>query len=163
MAKESIKFTRAELYDKIWSTPAIELAEEFGISGRGLGKDVRPVQYSGAPARLLGETAMGKPIPKTPLPSPTPNSHDEIRIEPSPAAAEEKIPEAVRAEVETVIEKGGLIRVPETLSTSIWALIGCRDPSETAAGIDTFPLNSLRSGIGNYYRKAGKFPAGSGN
>lgn len=56
MAKEPIKFTRAELYDKIWSRPATKLAEELGISGHGLGKDVRPVQYSGASTRLLGET-----------------------------------------------------------------------------------------------------------
>ena len=34
MAKEAIKITRAELYEKIWSTPATKLAEEFGMSDR---------------------------------------------------------------------------------------------------------------------------------
>jgi hypothetical protein len=38
MDRQSIRLTREELYEKMWSRPAIALAEEFGISGRGLGK-----------------------------------------------------------------------------------------------------------------------------
>src|ERR1700687_5875264 len=116
MPKESIKFTRAELYDKIWSTSATKLAEEFGISGRGLGKMCARFNIPVPPRGYWAKVAVGKPILKTPLPPSKPNSLDEIRIEPSPAEAEEKIAEAVRAEVETMLEKRGLIRVPDTLS-----------------------------------------------
>ena len=38
MQRQVVRLTRQELYDKMWSRPAISLAEEFGISGRGLGK-----------------------------------------------------------------------------------------------------------------------------
>jgi hypothetical protein len=102
--------------DKIWSTPAIKLAEEFGISGRGLGKICARFNIPVPPRGHWAKLAVGKAITKTPLPPSKPNSLDEIRIEPNPAEAEEKIPESVRAEVETVLKKRGLIRVPETLS-----------------------------------------------
>jgi hypothetical protein len=38
MQRQVVRLTRQELYEKMWSRPAIALAEEFGISGRGLGK-----------------------------------------------------------------------------------------------------------------------------
>jgi hypothetical protein len=38
MQRQIVRLTRQELYEKMWSRPAIFLAEEFGISGRGLGK-----------------------------------------------------------------------------------------------------------------------------
>ena len=38
MEQQAVRLTRKELYEKMWSRPAIALAEEFGISGRGLGK-----------------------------------------------------------------------------------------------------------------------------
>jgi hypothetical protein len=117
MPKESIKFAIAELYDKIWSTPATKLAEEFGISGRGLGKMCARFDIPVPPRGYWAKLAVGKPLLKTPLIPSKPDSRDEIRIEPGPTETAEKIPEAVRAEVETVLEKRGLIRVPETLSS----------------------------------------------
>lgn len=117
MAKESINLTRAELYDKIWSTPATKLAEEFEVSGRGLGKMCARFNTPMPPRGFWAKLAVGKPMPKTPLPPLKPNSPDEIRIEPGPTAAEAKIPEVVWAEVATVLEKPRLIRVPETLSS----------------------------------------------
>jgi hypothetical protein len=35
---EVVKFTRNELYEKIWNTPTIKLAKDFGLSDVGLGK-----------------------------------------------------------------------------------------------------------------------------
>jgi hypothetical protein len=35
---EPIRFTRQELYDRVWSTPAWKLGPELGMSGRGLAK-----------------------------------------------------------------------------------------------------------------------------
>lgn len=32
---ESIRLTRQELYDRVWSSPAWKLGPEFGLSGRG--------------------------------------------------------------------------------------------------------------------------------
>ena len=117
MKKESVKLSRAELYEKIWSTPATKLAEEFGISGRGLGKMCARFDIPVPPRGYWAKLAAGKPMLKTPLPASKPNAPDEIRVEPTPDDAAEKVPEAVRAELETVLEKRDLIRVPETLSS----------------------------------------------
>ena len=38
MQRQEVRLTQQELYEKMWSRPAIALAQEFGISGRGLGK-----------------------------------------------------------------------------------------------------------------------------
>ena len=38
MQLQTVRLTREELYEKMWSRPAIVLAEEFGISGRGVAK-----------------------------------------------------------------------------------------------------------------------------
>jgi hypothetical protein len=64
MPKESIKFARAELYDKIWSTPATKLAEEFGISGRGLGKMCARLNIPVRPRGYWAKLAVGTPILK---------------------------------------------------------------------------------------------------
>jgi hypothetical protein len=117
MKKESVKLSRAELFEKIWSTPATKLAEEFGISGRGLGKMCARFDIPVPPRGYWAKLAAGKPMLKTPLPASKPNAPDEIRVEPTPDDAAEKVPEAVRAELETVLEKRDLIRVSETLSS----------------------------------------------
>jgi hypothetical protein len=117
MKKESVKFTRAELYDKIWSTPATRLAEEFGISGRGLGKICARFDIPAPPRGYWAKLAFGKSTPKTELPPAKPNTVDEICIELTPREELEKISEAVRSELTTALEKRDLIRVPETLSS----------------------------------------------
>ena len=56
MQRQGVRLTREELYEKMWSRPAIALAEEFGISGRGLGQDLQSFRDSRPSPRLLGET-----------------------------------------------------------------------------------------------------------
>jgi hypothetical protein len=38
--ESSVTITRAELYEKVWSAPMVNLAKEFGISDRGLAKTI---------------------------------------------------------------------------------------------------------------------------
>ena len=56
MQRQVVRLTRQELYEKMWSRPAISLAEEFGISGRGLGKICSRFEIPVPSPRLLGET-----------------------------------------------------------------------------------------------------------
>lgn len=60
-------FTRKELYDLVWSMPIMKLAEQFGLSDRGLSKTCLrhqiPVPGRGYWARL----AAGQKVSKTPL------------------------------------------------------------------------------------------------
>jgi hypothetical protein len=51
-----VELSRQELYEKVWSQPALTLAQEFGISDRGLGKNLCAVRNSGSAPRLLAET-----------------------------------------------------------------------------------------------------------
>ena len=63
-----VEITRNDLYERIWSEPAVKLAKELGISGPGLAKACRkhgiPVPERGYWARL----AAGKRVSKRPLP-----------------------------------------------------------------------------------------------
>ena len=59
MTAEIRRFTRKELYDKVWRTPVDALAKELGMSGRGLGKPVRAPRHSCAAAGLLGAPGGG--------------------------------------------------------------------------------------------------------
>ncbi|WP_138513379.1 RWP-RK domain-containing protein [Maricaulis alexandrii] len=58
------RLTREQLYNRVWETPISQLAEEFGVSGRGLKKicerhDI-PVPYRG----YWAKKAAGKPVVK---------------------------------------------------------------------------------------------------
>jgi hypothetical protein len=66
------EYSRQELYDLIWSTPAIKLATEFGISDVAIAKRCR---HRNIPRPGLGywaKVAAGQRLRKTPLP-PTPD------------------------------------------------------------------------------------------
>ncbi len=60
-------YTRRELYDLVWSTPIVKVAEDFGFSDRGLAKlcqrHLIPVPGRGYWARIEA----GQKVTKTPL------------------------------------------------------------------------------------------------
>jgi hypothetical protein len=115
MQRQGVRLTRKELHEKMWSRPAIALAEEFGISRRGLGKICSrfeiPVPSRGYWAKL----AAGKHVNRIPLPTAKSEVPSEILIQPSPESPEAAFPEQVRAEVAAVLENRDQIQVPETL------------------------------------------------
>ena len=67
MAKE-IK-SREDLYDAVWSKPMIKLAEEFGISGRGLAKLCERLRVPVPPRGYWRKFSLGQSIKKTSLPN----------------------------------------------------------------------------------------------
>jgi hypothetical protein len=56
MQRQVVRLTRQELCEKMWSRPAISLAEEFGISGQRPGQDLQSLRDSRPSARLLHKT-----------------------------------------------------------------------------------------------------------
>lgn len=66
MQRNRRQFTRRELYDLVWSTPVQKLAEEFGISDRGLAKICArhcvPSPPRGHWARLAAGQKLRQPI-----------------------------------------------------------------------------------------------------
>jgi hypothetical protein len=113
MERQAVRLTRKELYEKMWSRPAIALAEEFGISGRGLGKICSRFEIPVPPRGCWAKLAAGKHVTRIPLP--TAKVPSEILIQPSPEGAEAALPEPIQAEVSAVLENRDQSQVPETL------------------------------------------------
>ena len=69
MQRQVVRLTRQELYEKMWLRPAISLAAEFGISGRGLGKICSRFEIPVPPRGYWARLAAGKQVTKAPLPT----------------------------------------------------------------------------------------------
>lgn len=115
MERQAVRLTREELYEKMWSRPALSLAEEFGISGRGLGKICTRLETPVPPRGYWAKLAAGKHVIKIPLPTAKSDVPSEILIQPSPESPEAGLSEKVREEVAAVLEIRDQIQVPETL------------------------------------------------
>ena len=83
MERQAVRLARQELYEKMWSRPAIALAEEFGISGRGLGKICSRFKIRVPPRGYWAKLAAGKHVTRIPLPTAKSDVPSEILIQPS--------------------------------------------------------------------------------
>jgi len=115
MERQAVRLARQELYEKMWSRPAIALAEEFGISGRGLGKICSRFKIRVPPRGYWAKLAAGKHVTRIPLPTAKSDVPSEILIQPSRDSPAAVLPEQVRAQVTAVLEHRDHIQVPETL------------------------------------------------
>jgi hypothetical protein len=115
MQRQEIRLTRQELYEKVWSRPAISLAQEFGIGGRGLGKICSRFEIPVPPRGSWAKLAAGKHVTRIPFPTAKSDVRSEILIQPSPEGPEAPWPEEVRTEVTAVLENRDQIHVSETL------------------------------------------------
>jgi hypothetical protein len=113
--RQVVRLTRQELYEKMWLRPAISLAEEFGISGRGLGKICSRFEIPVPPRGYWAKLAAGKHVTRIPFPTAKSDVPSEILIQPSPESPAAPLPEQVRAEVAAVLEVRDQFQVPETL------------------------------------------------
>jgi hypothetical protein len=59
---EIITLSRNELYEKIWSTPTIKLAKDFGLSDVGLGKICKKHMIPKPPLGYRAKLAHGKRV-----------------------------------------------------------------------------------------------------
>jgi hypothetical protein len=115
MQRQVVRLRRQELYEKMWSRPAIALAKEFGISGRGLGKICGRFEIPVPPRGYWAKLAAGKHVNKIPLPTAKSDVPSEVLIQPSSGGLEAALPEPVRFEVTAVLENRDQIQVPDTL------------------------------------------------
>ncbi|MBP2443443.1 hypothetical protein [Rhizobium leguminosarum] len=60
-------FSRQELYDLVWSTPILQLAERLGISDRGLAKTCERFHIAVPGRGYWAKVQAGQPATKTPL------------------------------------------------------------------------------------------------
>src|SRR5665213_3998624 len=89
-SKQPTIVSRQDLYDQVWATPMMQLAEQYGISGNGLakicrrlvipvpgrgywarkqaGQKVSQVPLRDAPARVALQVRIAPSLPPAPLP-----------------------------------------------------------------------------------------------
>ncbi|KMQ70834.1 hypothetical protein [Chryseobacterium koreense] len=64
----NIKLSRKKLYDKVWTTPMIQLAKEFNLSDNGLRKICKNFDIPVPPAGYWQKLQYGKKVAQFPLP-----------------------------------------------------------------------------------------------
>ncbi len=79
---EKTILSRKELYKKVWTTPMIHLAKEFGISDRGLAKICQRYDIPRPGLGYWAKLEHGKKVPKVPLPSNSKLDKEKITINP---------------------------------------------------------------------------------
>jgi hypothetical protein len=102
------KISRQELYDKIWRTPAIKVASEFGISDVGLAKICNRHDIPKPPPGYWAKLAHGQDPPRPSLPQLDDESLNEIHFFRHSFDAGESQPKSD-------VPMGPRIVVPETL------------------------------------------------
>ena len=68
MGDDSIKLTREELYERVWSTPTTKLAKKFGMSDVALGKICKKLDIPKPYPGYWQQLAAGRRVHKEPLP-----------------------------------------------------------------------------------------------
>ncbi len=104
-----MKITRVELYDRIWETPAIKLAQELGISDVALAKICKKLNVPKPPPGYWARLKFGQKVSKTALPTLTKNVATEATIDPEKHTFNAPFPKAAKAKTT------GMIAVAETL------------------------------------------------
>lgn len=83
MHRSAKKLTRKELYDLVWSKPIMKLAEDFGISDRGLGKICARYRVPVPPRGYWAKVAAGKKVKQTRFHEVSDPALNRIEISPS--------------------------------------------------------------------------------
>src|SRR5437660_7352392 len=68
MTAERIRLTRGELYGRVWATPMLTLAKEFGMSDVGLAKVCRKYNIPVPPVGYWRRKETGYKVKRPPLP-----------------------------------------------------------------------------------------------
>lgn len=113
-----MKFTREELYRRVWETPVSKLAKEFDISDVGLAKACRKAGIPLPPVGHWAKLAHGKPTVKPPLPV-APNENREVELNPGPfrSSTSDERTSAVPARPVAVPSEAPQVLPPATAAT----------------------------------------------
>jgi hypothetical protein len=141
----SITLTRQQLYDRAWSTPLDTLANELGLSGRGLGKPCERHGISVPPRGSWAKKAARQRVQQTPLPPAVPGAA---------AAFRSKRPEPEELATESAPETHALVlcereddnRIEVNQSRGIGQTLGLDDVSRMdQRRVQTAPRQQMQS------------------
>jgi hypothetical protein len=128
---EVITFTRNELYEKIWNTPTIKLAKDFGLSDVALGKMCKKHSIPKPPLGYWAKLAHGKAVPRPPLPNIDDQRLERIEIRKKPLSSSGPKPQANEQEKETPIAVPERLTSPHPLVRSTIEALKNLTPDET--------------------------------
>lgn len=114
--KSMNKITRKELYERVWATPAYKLAEEFGLSGRGLGKLCERHRIPTPPRGYWAKKQHGKEVKRAKLPKLTPDEEDLTIIRVGRRPSELPLDDGEKALIDAENQENRAIEVPPQLS-----------------------------------------------
>lgn len=118
MNQRKIIITRQELYEKVWSTPMIKLAEEFGLSDVGLAKVCKRHNIPRPDRGYWAKLEHGKKVKKKALPETKDGVSEEVVISTMELASEctdqEQLSDAEL--LMRIIKSEGIVPVDLTLS-----------------------------------------------
>lgn len=115
MKDNGTKLTREELYERVWGTPAIKLAKEFGVSDVALGKICKKLDIPKPFPGYWQRVASGYNVTRTPLPSPKTGTQKQVTIYPTIVSAPAPLPPEVASLIEAENAPENRIRVADTL------------------------------------------------
>jgi integrase len=101
-----VELSRQELYEYIWSRPALSLAHEFGISDRGLGKICERFEIPVPSRGYWQKLSAGQRLERTPLPRLKTKLPSKIQIRRTPTDTDAPTPDRPQAERQALSEKG---------------------------------------------------------
>jgi hypothetical protein len=99
--KPPVVLSRDELYSQIWTTPMIQLAAQYGITGTGLAKICARLNVPCPPRGYWAKKAVGKPVVQYRLPEPEADTPLQVTITPAPPPAP---PSKAQTELQQQIE-----------------------------------------------------------
>jgi len=106
------KITRKELYEKVWETPIVRLAQEYGLSDGGLAKICRKHRIPKPPRGYWAKKAVGINMKRLPLPA---GENVTITITPNPYSQNVSKRKELAASMQN-LEKEPIV-VPDRLSS----------------------------------------------
>jgi hypothetical protein len=140
---EVVAFTRNELYEKIWNTPTIKLARDFGLSDVALGKICKKHSIPKPPLGYWAKLTHGKAVPRPPLPNINDQRLARIEIRKRPLISAGSKPKS------TELEKEPPIPVPERLTSPHPLVRSTIDALKNSTSDETGILRTRTSGCLN--------------
>src|SRR5262245_53189662 len=69
MSRQTVRLSREQLYEQVWSEPIIHVAKRIGLSGRGLGKLCARYDVPVPPRGWWAKKQHGHHVRQSPLPA----------------------------------------------------------------------------------------------
>lgn len=110
-------FSRTDLYRQVWTTPVSRLAQQSGLSGRGLAKLCERMDIPRPPRGYWARKAAGQKLKTVPLPEPGRGIPEQVTVRPGrPSRMLARLSPELQAAYDAALEEAADVVVPARLS-----------------------------------------------